>query len=257
MPDSFTNALVEERYHENDLSIDRVDAIDLWRVDLSNSRLDTLRGILVDDEIQRADKFVFDKDRNTFARSRCALRLILARFLRCEPGEIVFDFNEHGRPEVSLPASSSVNFNLSHSGDKALIALSRSRTVGLDLNNLNQEREWQPIARRSFSMAEQKALFLLPEAEREKMFYRIWGQKEAYTKALGDGFSYGFQNFTVVVDASGATGLLSDNKQPKTVDNWAIVSIEIGKQWLAALAYDGSSIRSPTPEVRQWEFCFD
>jgi 4'-phosphopantetheinyl transferase len=231
--------------------------IDVWRVDLSKSKLDELRSILSEDEIQRADKFVFDKDRNTFSRSRCCLRLILADCLQCEPEEIEFSFNEHGRPEISSPTLNSFNFNLTHSGDMALIAVSRGRRVGIDLNYLGQARDWQPIAKRSFSMAEQRALFLLPETDREKVFYQIWGQKEAYTKALGTGFSYGFQNFTVIVDPGGATGLLVEDKRPLAIGEWAIACIDVGEQWVAALAYDGLASHPSSPEIRQWEFGYD
>jgi 4'-phosphopantetheinyl transferase len=226
--------------------------IDVWRVDLSNSKLDAQRTILSDDEIQRAEKFVFDKDRNTFVRSRCALRLILARCLSEQANNIKFCYGEHGRPDLDPPASASVSFNLSHSGDMALVAVTRGRTVGIDLNRLGQTREWQAVAKRSFSVAEQALLLRLPEALRERAFYRIWSQKEAYSKALGAGFSYGFQNFTVAVDGSDATGLLSDDKQAQ-IDNWNITPVDAGDDWIAALAYEGSSVIKP----RLWDFHYE
>ena len=273
MPNSFTTVSRDEP-HQNELFLAgqhesssghpindspgiKSDSIDLWRVDLSDSKLGELLSILSEDEVKRAGKFVFDKDRNTFVRTRGSLRLILAGCLKCAPDEIDFRFNEHGRPEIAAPTLNTFNFNLTHSGDMALIAVSHGRTVGIDLNYLGQTRDWQPIAKRSFSIAEQKALFLLPEAEMEKVFYQIWGQKEAYTKALGDGFSYGFQNFTVVVDAGGATGLLEEDKRPEAVAEWAIVCIEAGPQWVAALAYDGLVTHLSSPEIQQWEFGYD
>jgi len=185
--------------------------------------------------------------------------MILARCLNCHPGKIAFSFNEHGRPEIGT--TNAINFNLSHSGDMALIALSRVRTVGVDLNHLGQTREWGSVARRSFSHAEQESLFRLPAPIQEKMFYQIWSQKEAYTKALGHGFSYGFQNFTVVVDPGTSTGfrsgLVSDDKQPEAVGDWVITSVEVGADWIAALAFDAPSLRTSPPLIRQWEFCYD
>jgi len=237
LPDSFTATFY--------------DHIDIWRVDLSNTKLDSYQAILSIDEKQRADKFIFDKDRGDYSRCRCSLRLILARCLSYPAAEIVFRYGEHGRPELQVPAVEDFQFNLSHSGHMALIAVSRGRNVGVDLNYLGQKRQWQPIAKRSFSPAEQVLLFRLPEVLRETMFCRIWSQKEAYSKALGDGFSYGFQNFTVAVDVNGTTGLLADTRQPQFVDDWTILNIDAGEDWMAALAYNG---RHSEVSIRQWEF---
>ncbi len=235
-----------------DLSLEKAfDHIDIWRVDLSNSKLDTCQTILSMDEKQRADKFIFDKDRDDYVRSRCSLRLILARCLSYPADKIVFQYGEHGRPELEVPAVDDFQFNLSHSGHMALIVVSRGRNVGIDLNYLDQNQQWQPIAKRSFSSTEQALLFRLPEALQETMFYRIWSQKEAYTKAFGDGFSYGFQNFTVAVDVNGTTGLLADTRRPQFVDDWMIVNIDAGEDWIAALAYNSKHSKV---SIRQWEF---
>ena len=227
--------------------------IDLWCINLNDSNLDARLDILSEDEQQRMNKFAFAQGRNSFARSRCALRLILSDCLSHPAGEIKFNYNEHGRPQLATPALSNIQFNLSHSKDMALIALAKGRQVGVDINYLGQTREWQPIARRSFSEAEQHSLFALAESCQDEMFYRTWSQKEAYTKAMGDGFSYGFSKFSVVVDSSGAAGLLADDKHPDSVDEWTIATIDAGEGHVAALAYDGPA----AVEIRGWKFCCD
>jgi 4'-phosphopantetheinyl transferase len=229
----------------------------LWCIDLTNTKLDSLHFLLSVDEAQRADKFVFDKDRNTLLRSRVALRLILGRCLNLHPGKITFCYNEHGKPEIDFPTSTPINFNLSHSGEKAVIAVSWNRRVGIDLNHLGQTRDWPPIVKRSFSSAEQEALLQVPEAEKQTVFYRVWSQKEAYTKALGAGFTYGFQNFTVVVDTEATAGLVADDKAQSAANEWAIVPVEIGNDWVAALAYDEPSISTTQVTIQHWEFCYD
>ena len=99
-------------------------------------------------------------------------------------------------------------------------------------------------------------LFALPKSQQEEAFYRTWTQKEAYTKALGDGFTYGFQAFTVVVNIDGSTGLLADDKHPDTISDWHISSIgHYGSQdnwYVAALAYEGAEV-----EIRRQEFVPD
>jgi len=120
----------------------------------------------------------------------------------------------------------------------------------VDVNHLNRTTGWEAIAKRTFSIAEQEAFAGLPHHSQEETFYRVWSQKEAYTKAFGCGFSYGFRNFSVLVAATGEAGLLADEKSPDLVDQWNIVPVEAGTNLVAALAYDGTS----TPVIRQWTF---
>lgn len=226
------------------------DCIDLWRLDLSDSKLDARKDSLADAECRRADKFAFAADRNRFVRSRVALREILAAILNCRVEKIVFRYNPHDRPELAWPVVNDIQFNLSHAGDVALIAIAKGSRVGVDLDRVGRTTGWGPIARRSFSAMELTALFALPEIHQEAAFYRTWTQKEAYTKAIGDGYSYGFQKFSVAVDAKGSIGLLADDKNPQWVDAWTIVSIDAGPDLAAALAHDGPH----TTEIRYWDY---
>ena len=224
------------------------DFIDLWRVDLNDPDLEQ-QGILTDDEYRRADKFAFDTGRNNFVRSRCTLRRILAGCLDCPANRIEFRFNEHDKPELAVP-DIGVQFNLSHSADIALIGVGKDRRIGVDVNYMGRTSGWKAIAKRTFTVTEQTSFFAQPEEAQEEIFYHVWSQKEAYTKAIGDGFSYGFKNFTVVVDAGGRAGLLADDKSPGSVDEWNIVFIDVGSSCVAALAYDGSN----KPGIRRWKF---
>ncbi len=227
--------------------------IDIWRVNLLNSELDGAQGCLAEDERQRAAKFVLDDVRNTFVRSRCALRLILSRCLSQTAASIKFRFGEQGKPTLISSAADYLHFNLSHTGSIALVAVARDRRVGIDVNDLNRTTDWKPIAKRSFSSTELSQLLKLPEIDQRKVFHRIWTQKEAYTKAVGDGYSYGFQKFSVVVDTDGDAGLLHDENNPQAAQAWNITAINAGSDQVAAMAYDGTTVT----RIRQWEFCND
>lgn len=225
-----------------------IDFIDLWRVDLSNPDLEQ-PAILAHDENRRAEKFAFDAGRNNYVRSRCTLRRILGGCLNYPAEKIEFRYNEHDKPALAVP-DVGVQFNLSHSADIALIGVGKDRRVGVDVNHTGRTSGWEAIVKRTFTVTEQNSFFAQPKEFQEEIFYRVWSQKEAYTKAIGDGFSYGFKNFTVVVDAEGGAGLLADSKSPGSVDEWHIVSIDVGSDCVATLAYDGAK----TPGIRQWEF---
>ncbi len=233
-------------------------AVALWRVDLSNPGLDAFQACLSDDEVQRADKFVLDPVRNTFVRTRCALRIVLARCLSQQAnnsekilaGALHFQYGEQGKPELISPTTGNLQFNLSHSENIALIAVTRGPRIGVDVSGLGRKTDWKPIAKRSFSTSELNQLLALPELDQEKTFHRIWTQIEAYTKALGDGYSYGFQKFSVVVDVGGHAGLLCDENDLQSLGAWNILSIDSGSASVSALAYEGASLT----RIRQWEF---
>lgn len=224
--------------------------IDIWYVDLEDAALDAGQGILSADEQQRAARFAFPADKNRLVRSRVALREILAQLLACSAEAVRFSYNEHSKPELAAPVQPGLSFNLSHSGSTALIAIASDRAVGIDVDRIGRTDSWQAIAKRSFSEPELKQLWHLPPAEQETAFYRTWTQKEAYTKALGDGFSYGFPKFSVRVDAEQSTGLVHDSISPQAEANWHICAIDAGPGMTAALAYSGST----RALLRYWKF---
>jgi 4'-phosphopantetheinyl transferase len=229
------------------------DVVDIWRVDLATDKLVMSEVHLSADELIRADKFAFPADRQRFTRSRSALRLILSRYLDCGAGELEFQYHEHGKPGLQFPLVKDPRFNLSHTNEVAIIAISWNRNVGVDVNALdqtaNKNLEWRPIAKRSFSILEQTALFALPDAAQERMFHQVWCQKEAYTKGIGEGFRYGFQKFSVAVDPTGSkTGLIADEKNPGFVDDWQLRRVELDPELMVVLAYDGP----PAKQVRHW-----
>jgi len=139
---------------------------------------------------------------------------------------------------------------LSHSGEIALICVSKGRHTGIDVNHLGRTTGWKAVAKRTFSDAEQASFASYSESEQERIFYSVWSQKEAYTKAIGDGFSYGFQNITVAIDPGSRMGLVADDKCPGAIDGWQIFAIDAAPGCVAALAYDGVG----KPSIRQWDF---
>ena len=99
------------------------------------------------------------------------------------PIELQYRFGPHGKPEiVDFP----LYFSLSHSGDYVLCAVS-DREVGADIQKL-QTADFSKLASRFFTEAEYKALGECnSEAERQKLFFRLWTKKEAYGKLTGQG----------------------------------------------------------------------
>ena len=168
------------------------DEVHVWRagLDLSAERLEQLHQLLSADEQQRVARFYFEKDRRHYAAARGFLRTILARYLRLEPAHLRFSYNTFGKPEVAAGLSdNSVRLNLAHSHGLALFAVTRTREIGVDLEQVSAERATMDIAQRFFAPAEVAVLHSLPEQARCRAFFSCWTRKEAFIKARGLGLS--------------------------------------------------------------------
>ena len=94
--------------------------------------------------------------------------------------------------------------------------------------------EFLPIAARVFSAAERAALARLPDGELAPAFYRVWTQKEAFIKALGEGLAFPLDTFDVGVSAA---GLIACRLLP--AERWTMRSLEVAPGFAAAFAVDG------------------
>jgi 4'-phosphopantetheinyl transferase len=155
--------------------------LDLWRVRLRAPKPAEL-AILSGDERDRAGR-QHARAGGSFAAARYALRCVLGRYVSRAPQSLVFRYGAHGRP--ALEGAAGLDFNLSHSGDFAVIAVAERARAGVDLQKLDRARDHSRIASRFFASAERDALAELEGESRVQAFYRTWACKEAYLKALG------------------------------------------------------------------------
>jgi len=176
------------------------DAIHVWtfRLDIADWRDRLAPGWLSDDELLRAERSAFEEHRRRFVVCRTALRAILGGYLARPPGELKFHQGPHGKPRVD-PARShqSIHFNVSHSDELALVAVSRQRELGVDLERVRPLDGIDDIVARHFSPAERLAFSRVPPTTRLATFYRHWTLKEACLKACGVGLSGGLARIDV------------------------------------------------------------
>jgi 4'-phosphopantetheinyl transferase len=142
--------------------------------------------LLSADERERADRFHFQRDKNCFINSRAALRQILGSYLSKDPGTLEFTYNPHGKPH--LPGTP-LQFNLSHSGELALIAITTASAIGVDVELIRDDLLIAALADAILSDQELTAFREMSPAQQQSEFFRIWVIKEAYTKAIGKGLS--------------------------------------------------------------------
>ncbi|MGB7730654.1 MAG: 4'-phosphopantetheinyl transferase superfamily protein [Candidatus Acidiferrum sp.] len=162
-----------------------------------HARLELLAGMaqgllltLSPDEQRRAEKFRFEKDRNRYAMSRGILRDLLGRYLGISPGSVQFHYGAHGKPYLSEKSSPyPIHFSLSHSCGLVLFGFSLDQKIGIDVEHIRTDFDFESIAKKYLSASEFAKLLALAPAARSAEFFRWWTRIEAYAKARGIGIS--------------------------------------------------------------------
>jgi len=145
------------------------------------------------DETRRAARFVQEKHARRFCAGRIGMRRILATYTGRSAAELTFDYGQNGKPILTCGPC----FNLSHTGARAVLAVSRTRAVGVDIELW---RAVEPdVATRFFSARENASLDRLGADDWRAGFFRCWTRKEAVIKALGTGLSLPLERFDVTV----------------------------------------------------------
>lgn len=213
----------------------------VWRLDNLPPRREALSCNLSPDEMRRADSFVFARDRARFLAGRARLREILAGYLGVHPCELRFDYGESGKPLLA-GAARTLRFNLSHTGDHAVLAVSCCAEVGVDIESVRPvERE---LAARYFSAAETAQLDALPDDQWLDGFFRCWTRKEAVVKAIGTGLLSDLAAFDVSV-APDEPRLLRFDGDPGAPLNWSLSEYRPAAGLIVAVA-----VRAGAPHVR-------
>lgn len=208
--------------------------VHIWTaaVDRLVHRQSTFRQTLSPDEQARADRFVSDEVRTRFVVARGILRDILSRYLVQPPVDLQFVYGRRGKP--MLPGTD-LRFNLSHSENVVLLGITWGCEIGVDVERIHPIPQMETMARDHFSSYERQMLFSLPSDQRETAFFACWTRKEAYIKAVGDGFALPLTGFDVTLDASPRL-LRADGDDPA---RWSLYAIEPMPSYIGAVCLEG------------------
>jgi len=160
--------------------------IDLWLAQLEALPDDDDRDVLSAQEYERAARFVFDRDRLRYLAAHRALRRVLAKFDTRMAGE-PFRHSLHGKPY--LPPPCTCRFNLSHSGNWALIGVCEGGAIGVDIELMRDIDDIELLARQHFTAGELNELAALKGEDAQRAFLSGWTRKEACLKALECGLN--------------------------------------------------------------------
>lgn len=217
-------------------------AVHVWDAaldELSPAQIAELTRSLSADEIDRADRFHFQQDQQRFIAGRGVLRDILGRYLHIPASAIAFDYGPYGKPGLAKTFGHPLRFNISHSGGRALYAVTYERAIGVDIERINPTVEYQQLAARFFSPTEYQNLCGLPPELRLVAFFACWTRKEAFVKAYGLGLSMALDHFAVSLAPDEPARVLYTLDDPTHASRWSLQSLPVGPGYQAALAVEG------------------
>lgn len=232
--------------------------IDVWLCNLQqlSNNISEFYGMLSNTERKRADKLMIKEKQEQFVITRGCLRQRLGWLTDSDPASFVFDYLEHGKPVLGKSSSgesvsgndqqyNDITFNVSHSSELALIAISLNQQLGVDIEKVNRDANPRKLVTRFFSQAEQTAMSALPESLLAKAFCASWTRKEAFIKAVGDGVTYGLNNFDVTVDPESHTPDI--NLHHASDEKWSAFNLPINDDYMACLVSNSENV-----QLRYW-----
>lgn len=204
------------------------DRIEIWTVRLNDPSLNEneFRQFLSADERKKADRYRINKDRHNYTLTRGILRQLIGHYLNGSAASINFHYTPQGKPYIPNKA---LAFNISHSGEQALLAFSAAGNIGIDLERMQHDFDFYRIQQRYFSNEQVAAIS--NSSDSYKIFYQFWTLKEAFIKAIGSGLFRDLGSFDIPLNATTFTDS-NDGKE------WQIRTLNIDPDYAAAIVFD-------------------
>ena len=212
--------------------------IALWLCPLDRAGADAMdaSSALSAHERSRAERFGNALLRRRWIAGRTALRSLLGNALEVDPAAVRLRRGIRGRPE--LDNDRSLDFNVSHTGATALIAIATGvadgTRIGIDIEREDRRVNADGLARKFLTEREQAEIATLTSDGRRRQFLRLWTCKEAMSKATGDALSAPFRHIDVKLDGDGPR--LAAGPAPYAPATWQLISAAVPPGLIATLA---------------------
>jgi 4'-phosphopantetheinyl transferase len=200
------------------------------------------RLLLSGEELQQQQRFYRERDRHRYLVTRALVRTVLSKYAAVAPREWRFDVNAYGKPSISAEhaAASGLEFNVSHTSRVVLLGVTVGRSLGVDVQDMTDDRVCIDIADRFFAPQEVQALYALPRAQQMQRFFEYWTLKESYIKARGTGLSIPLDRFWFEPSTDAQIQLTVDAAQDDRADRWRFWQLHLDPGRLAvALCAEG------------------
>lgn len=216
--------------------------VHVWRatLDCSVECMQNLAQTLSADERTRAERFYFERDRKRFIVGRGVLRTILSRYSGIAAKQLQFCYGPRGKPDLAETSGvSKLQFNLSHSQELVLYAVTRDRLIGIDIEYMRPMESAGQIVKSFFSVRESAVWHSLPVHQQQTAFFNCWTRKEAFVKAVGDGLALPLDRFDVSLVPGEPARLLEVQGDRYASDRWSLQELTPAPGYAAAVAVEG------------------
>ena len=200
----------------------------IWQINISSNakHIDAASNLLSADEHERANRYYREKDKQRFILARAILRLLLARYLNRDAKQLIFEIGENKKPHVK--GDTSLHYNVSHSGNYILIAISDSE-AGIDVEQPDPNMHYEEIMHISYNKPE--ADVVKASADPLQAFYTLWTRKEALLKATAKGIDDALK-FIPSTDGTHATMYNTIGSEK----DWIVQSFQIDNEHIGSIA---------------------
>lgn len=205
--------------------------VHVWRIymPIATEYKTHLEKKLLKEDLIRLNKYHFNEDKERFSVARSGLRDIIYRYLN--QSVFKFEYNPFGKPYLK---DSHLQFNISHSADCILYAISYDNPVGIDVEQIKEDVDFLALAEHVFSEDECRMLSSLLPNDRCMAFYRGWTRKEAVIKMIGEGLSFPLKKLEVGFACEEPIQLLDNGRKERA--QWILREIDLYPGYLGALA---------------------
>ena len=217
----------------------RAGDVHVWYVDLAidAGTLGRLAAGLSASERARAGRFKLERDARRFVVARSAVRAVLGRYLGVAARDLTFTYGTYGKPALER-AHAALGFNVSHSGDLAVLAVGWNRAVGVDVEARRPLPDLAALAARVFAPAERAVLDALAAIDQPAAFFRGWTRKEAFIKATGQGLAQPLSGFVVSLGPDEAARFVDIGGDTAALARWTLHDLTPREGYAGALVVE-------------------
>ncbi len=189
-------------------------------------------------EKQKAQAFTRLEVQKKYIKTRGVLRKTIASYLDIKPHKVAIKTGEYGKPFLM---NNEVYFNLSHSGNQFVIAVSNTGDIGIDMEQCRDRKGMAGIVNKCFSDEEISYWQGLSPSQQLTAFYYFWVRKEAFVKAVGRGIALGLEQ--CVINLQNQNQFLHIPKEYGTASSWKVIDVEISEHMPCAVVVKNKSFK--------------
>jgi 4'-phosphopantetheinyl transferase len=224
------------------LQIPRTGEVHVWlaTLDLPTHVRCAFEAWLSEDERSKAASFRSAEGRHRYIAARGLLRKLLSCYAGIEPRQLRLVIAAGGKPRIEEGAEGEdLYFNLAHSNSVAVYAVTCGQRIGIDIERVQADFNWQDIAKQFFSSNEATMLLSLPSSLQSEAFFRCWTRKEAYLKARGNGLTLALNTFEVIAGQGQQSGFVRNQLDLPGAPVWYVRDLELCEGYVGAVVTEG------------------